>query len=309
MTDLWVLRAAEDALWDSLGVRPAQHRVRLPSLGIDVRVQEIGTGPPVLFVHGGTTWGTSWADLAAVMPSFRCLLLDRPGTGCSDPLPRQPASLAELVALGDALLPDVLDALGLPALDLVATSFGGWFALRTTLVAPARVRRLAMLGWTAGAPVARLPLSLRMGAIPVLGGLMGRLPAGRSAVRAIFRSIGQGPALDAGRIAPEAIDAYAALLRHTATFQNERALGRVFLSSRQGLDESIVLSAEERDRITTPILFAWGGADPFGGADIAGPFAGSFPAAQLRIVPGAGHAPWMGEPAPIAALVSAFLRN
>ena len=306
MTDLVALRAAEDALWGSLDVRPAEHRLRLPSLGIEVRVQEIGTGPPVLFVHGGTTWGTSWADLAAAMPSFRCLLLDRPGTGCSDPLPRQPASLAELVTLADTLLPDVLDALGLPTADLVATSFGGWFALRTALVAPTRVRRLAMLGWTAGAPVARLPLSLRMGALPVFGRLIGRLPAGRSAVRAIFRSIGQGPALDAGRIAPDAIDAYAALLRHTATFQNERALGRLFLSTRRGLDESIVLTVEERRQITAPILFAWGSADPFGGADIARPFAGSFPGARLHILPGAGHAPWMGEPAPIAALVSAF---
>jgi pimeloyl-ACP methyl ester carboxylesterase len=250
--------------------------------------------------------GTSWADLAVAMPSFRCLLLDRPGTGCSDPLARQPTSLAELATLADVLVPDVLDALGPPTAALVATSFGGWFALRTALLAPARVGRLAMLGWTAGAPVARLPLSLRMGTLPVLGELMGRLPAGRSAVRAILRSIGQGPALDSGRIAPEAIDAYAAVLRHTATFRNERALGRLFLSTRRGLDESILLTAEERLRIATPILFAWGAADPFGGRRSRARSPVHFPA-RLHVLPGAGHAPWMGEPAPIAALVTAFL--
>lgn len=307
MTDHRALRAAEAALWHSLGARPVEQRIHLAGVGVDVRVQELGEGPPVLFVHGGSTWGTSWADLIVQMPAHRCLLLDRPGTGLSDPLPREPRGLADLRTHAQALIPDVLDALGLSVADIVATSFGGWFALQAALIAPDRVRRMAIIGWTAGAPVARLPMSLRMGTLPIVGDLVGRLPAGRRAVRAIFRSIGQGPALDAGRIAPEAIEAYAALLRHTETYRHDRALGRLFLSPHRGLHASMVLADEERSRIATPILFAWGEADPFGGAAIAMDFVAGFPNARLEILPAAGHAPWMGDPAPVANLIAAYL--
>jgi pimeloyl-ACP methyl ester carboxylesterase len=217
--------------------------------------------------------------------------------------------LEDLTALADKLVPAALDALDLPDANIVATSFGGWFALRTGLVAPLRLGRMVILGWTAGAPVASLPLSLRMGTFPLVGDLVGRLPAGRKAVRAIFRSIGEGPVLDAGRIKVQAIDAYAALLRYTDTYRNERALGRLFLSARRGLDHSMVMTDEDRRRISSPILFVWGEDDPFGGPQIASAFAGGFANARLELRPGAGHAPWMGDPAPVATLVATHLNG
>ena len=79
-------RQAEERLWQSFGLRPTEQRVRLARIGVTVRVQEIGQGPPILFVHGGSICGTSWAPLVARLSGFRCLLLDRPGCGLSDPL-------------------------------------------------------------------------------------------------------------------------------------------------------------------------------------------------------------------------------
>src|SRR5437763_698023 len=82
---------------------------------------------------------------------------------------------------------------------------------------------------TTGAPVRRLPAMLRIGMAPVIGDVMNRLPVTAGAVRAIFRGIGSGAAVDDGRVSPEAIDAYAALLRWTPTLANDRRLGRLFL--------------------------------------------------------------------------------
>jgi hypothetical protein len=48
-------RQAERTLWDAVGVTPEDRTVHLAGLGTDVRVQEVGDGPPVLFVHGGPT--------------------------------------------------------------------------------------------------------------------------------------------------------------------------------------------------------------------------------------------------------------
>ncbi len=299
-------RAAEGRLWRSLGIEPAERWIDLPGVGGAVRVQEIGAGPPSLFVHGGSTAGTSWADLAAALPERRCLLLDRPGTGLSDRLAADIRDVADLQSAADRLIPDVLDGLALSAVDVVATSFGGWFALRAALAAPERINRLVLFGWSAGSPVGRLPLMLRLGVAPVVGELIGRLPVTTAAVRAIFRGIGSGPAIDDGRITPEAIDAYAALLRWTPTLANDRRLGRLFLSA-TGMDDRIVLSADERSRIATPIDWLWGGRDAFGGEAIARSFVAPFPDARLTILPEAGHAPWVDDLRTAASFVRSAL--
>jgi 2-hydroxy-6-oxonona-2,4-dienedioate hydrolase len=295
-------RAAEARLWRHLGAAPSERRVELPALGTTVRVQELGDGPPLLFVHGGSTSGTSWADLAAALPERRCLLLDRPGTGLSAPLGPAVRDIDDLRTVAGRLLPDVLDGLGLDAVDVVATSFGGWFALRAALVAPERIRRLVLFGWTAGAPVRRLPAMLRIGMAPVIGDVMNRLPVTAGAVRAIFRGIGSGAAVDDGRVSPEAIDAYAALLRWTPTLANDRRLGRLFLSAAR-MDERIVLTPAERAAISQPIRWLWGANDAFAGEAIARAFVEPFPDVRLEIAEGVGHAPWVEDLRRAAAFV------
>ena len=128
------------------------------------------------------------------------------------------------------------------------------------------------------------------------------------------QELGEGPAalfihgasLDDGRIGPAAIEAYAALLRHTPTQRNDLRLGRLFLSPVHGLKRGILLSPGERAAIRSRVRFIWGDADPFGGPEIARGSASAFTEADLVIVPG-GHAPWMDDPGSAAPLVADFL--
>jgi pimeloyl-ACP methyl ester carboxylesterase len=308
-SDVTALRGAETRLWASLGVAPDERRVRLTHAGCEVRVQTLGApdGPPVVFLHGASTSGASWADLVAALPGLRCHVVDRPGTGLSDPLPRPIAGVAQLATLADHLVPDLLDGLGLASASVVATSFGGYFALRGALAAPDRVRRLVLFGWTTGAPLGRMPLAMRLGATPGLGTVMARLPVNDRAVRSMFRGIGLKRAVDAGRVSSEAIAAYAALLNHTRTLPNELAASRSILSPLRGLDPRLVLAAATRAAIATPILWLWGDGDSFGGPAIARDFVAPFPNARLEIVSGAGHAVWMDDLSLAAERVSLFL--
>jgi hypothetical protein len=45
-------RDAERRLWQGLGVQPSERFLRLARNAVTVRVQELGEGPPVVFVHG-----------------------------------------------------------------------------------------------------------------------------------------------------------------------------------------------------------------------------------------------------------------
>ena len=75
---------AERRLWDSVGVETTELQLDLATVGCTVRAQETGSGPPVLFIHGGATAGASWAMLVSWLPDFRCIVIDRPGMGLSE---------------------------------------------------------------------------------------------------------------------------------------------------------------------------------------------------------------------------------
>ena len=300
-------RSAERRLWESRGSRPTEHRVGLRRSDVEVRIQEVGEGSPILFIHGANTSGASWVALASKLLDHRCLILDRPGTGLSGHL-RGRIDQQRVADLGDTIVGDALDALELDAADLVATSLGGYLALRSAAAEPARVRRMVQFSWPVGAPTEWLPWIMRVNAVPGLGAIIARLPPSARSVRMTFRQIGHGASLNDGRITPEDLETYLALLRHTPTLREDHRLAGAFLSWRHGLNRSL-LSPETLAKVAAPTLFVWGERDPFGGLETARGIVELLPDALLRVVPDAGHAPWLDDLEGSAAAVRAHLHG
>lgn len=297
-------REAERRLWASVGTTPTERRLHLERNDVTVRVQEVGNGPAVLFVHGATNSGVSWALLASRLDGFHCIALDRPGCGLSDPLTAA-LGVDGLPAHGDTLVADVLDALGLDSAHLVSTSYGGYVALRSAAAHPDRVGRIVHLGWSLGAPTGRLPALMRLATLPGAGRIMAALPVNERAVRAMFRQIGLRQALADGRIPQEVIDCYVALLRHTDTMRNEVAVGDG--ARLPDLVRQVELPDAVLAQIRTPVHFLWGEQDPFGGPDVARRFVDRIPQAELELVPGAGHAVWLDDLDLVAEATRRFL--
>jgi pimeloyl-ACP methyl ester carboxylesterase len=300
-------REAERRMWESVGVTPTEQRLRLDRTGATVRVQEVGEGPAVVFVHGVSNSGVSWAQLVAQLDGFRCVVLDRPGCGLSDPLAVGFDDVERLGAFADALIVDVLDALQLERAHVVATSFGGYMALRGAAAHPDRIDRMVLFGWTVGAPIAKVPVVMRLGSGRAVGRLMAAMPVNERAVRMIFRGIGLRQALEAGRIPQEVLDCFLSLLRDTDTMRNDtRSLPRIMTPLR-GMNSSILLPTSLLAKIETPIYWLWGDEDPFGGADVASQFVAQLPKAELELMPGAGHAVWIDDPDHAAKTTRTFL--
>jgi pimeloyl-ACP methyl ester carboxylesterase len=296
-------RAAEARLWESFGLAPREEHTALGRLGVSVRVQTVGEGPPVLFVHGANNAGASWASLVPLLPDRRCVLLDRPGCGLSDPLPRRLGDLDDLAGFADALVVDVLDALGIDRAAVIATSYGGYLALRATHAHPDRITRVLLFGWSLGA--SRMPASLRLASIPAVGRLMTAVPHNERSVRALLRHIGLRGALRSGRFTPAMLDWYVSLLRDTDTLRNElRAVPRFPVLR---MDDRMLLPAPFLGEVGTPVHCLWGEDDPFGGVAAARSFVALLPRAELDVLPGAGHAVWVDDPPRAAATVRAFL--
>lgn len=294
-------------MWRSEGVTVAERDVPLRGTATTVRVQERGQGSPVVFVHGASNSGVSWAQLVARLDDRRCIVLDRPGCGLSAPLPHRLADPRALATFADRFLADVFDGLGLDQADVVSTSFGGYFALRAAAAHPDRFRRIVHLGWSVGAPSRPLPLMMRIANVPLLGKLMARLPVSDRMVRSMFRRIGLRGAVERGLVSDDLVSCFGSLLRDTATMRNEVSAGPRMIRLRGGMDPDVLLRAELLASVRSPVLLLWGTDDPMGGPDEARRFASMLPNGQLALLPDAGHAPWIDDPAGVATSVRGFL--
>lgn len=299
-------RAAEAALWASVGVTPTERFLNLKRTGTTVRAQTVGSGDPVVFIHGGSNAGTSWADLVARLPNRRCIVVDRPGCGLS---PRLAAPHTDVNAFADfagGLLADVLDALDLETADVIGTSFGGYFSIHGVGAIPDRVRHLVLLGYSVGVEFQYLPPMMRMSTLPGLGPFMARMPTPKPAIKPMLRQIGLKGSLASGRFTQHHIDWFHALLANTDSMINELRDSPKLMTAIKGFNPGLLFTDQQLARVTTPTLILWGRDDPMGNESVAAAFNERFPSATLEMVDG-GHAAWIDHPDEIATRVEAFL--
>ena len=128
--------------------------------GIRTNFHDVGSGHPVLLIHGSGAGVSAWANWRLVMPVLaqqaRVIAPDMVGFGFTDRLDlSQPGQRYDMdtwvrQAVG------VLDALGIEKTDLVGNSFGGALALALSIRHPQRVRRLVLMG-SVGVPFTLTP--------------------------------------------------------------------------------------------------------------------------------------------------------
>jgi len=124
--------------------------------GLKVNYHDLGTGFPVVMVHGSGPGVSAWANWRLAMPHLsetcRVIAPDMAGFGYTERVPGQSYHLDLWVAQ----LIGLLDALEIPEAHLVGNSFGGALALALAIRHPERVRRLVLMG-SVGVPFQLTP--------------------------------------------------------------------------------------------------------------------------------------------------------
>jgi 2-hydroxy-6-oxonona-2,4-dienedioate hydrolase len=121
----------------------------------DLRVHynEAGSGEPVIFCEGQGAGTSAWVVYHRVVgplsERFRCLLLDQPGYGKSDPVVVKGESRSTMYA---RTVRDFMDALGIPKATIVDMSFGAQTAQVFAVENPARVNKLVLHASGVGGP-------------------------------------------------------------------------------------------------------------------------------------------------------------
>ena len=287
--------------------QPTEQTLSLDRTRTTIRVQTVGQGTPVVFIHGASNAGTSWASLAARMSDFRCVLVDRPGCGLSARLDRPLPDMTALGSYADDFTADVLDAIEAPTAHVIGTSFGGYFALRAAAAHPERIERLVTLSWSFGAPTVSTPWFMRLVMQRPMRRLSTRIRPTEGMARAMLKQIGLRHAVESGRFGPVEMAWFLALLRDTDTMSNEIDSMPPIVTLR-GFNDDTLLSSDVLSRVAAPSLFLWGTTTRWAAKPSPETSRTSLPNAELEMMPGAGHAPWMDDPDHVAARVNSFLR-
>jgi len=287
-------REAEERLWADAGATPTEHRLHLRRNDVAVRVQEVGDGPPVLFIHGGPgASGAVWAHLAARLPDLRCLLLDRPGTGLSTPSPLPgPAAVRHE---SESLVVDVLDALELDVAHLVGSSHGSYVALLSAAAHPDRVDRTVHLGCPGFIEGMTLTAADRIILLPGARHLFALARPSEKSLCKTLRTLGHADTLERGRLSPAMIDWCLAVQRHTDTMRNELASMAAMGTFRRGFDRSLTIEPETLGAVTSPTYFLWGTNEVYGDAEVGRRAVDAMPSAQIEFMPDAGHLCWFDD--------------
>lgn len=255
-------------------------------------VHEWGAGPPLLLLHGFTGSGANWRPQAAALAT-RCRVIapDLLGHGASD-APADPGRHAMPRAVAD--LTALLDALGLARVAVCGYSMGGRLALALAVEQPARVVALALEGASPGIadPAERAARAAadeawaerleRDGLAAFVDAWMAQpLFASQAALEPARREDAR-----AQRLRNDPIG-LAACLRGLGTGRQPAYWHRLHT-----LPMPVLLLAGERDAKFQALGRA---------------MAESIPDARLRIVPRAGHATHLENPAAFVRLVRGFL--
>jgi 2-hydroxy-6-oxonona-2,4-dienedioate hydrolase/4,5:9,10-diseco-3-hydroxy-5,9,17-trioxoandrosta-1(10),2-diene-4-oate hydrolase len=297
-------RHAERAVWDHYGLQPKERFVEVDQPAARIRVVEVGSGPPLLVVHGTFGSGPAFAALAREMPNRRLLLMDRPGFGLSSPIAYRADGLGTAIA---DLQQSVLDGLGLDRVDVVGHSIGAVFALRLALRHPERVGRVVLLGAGPIVQEAGVPPVIRRIASP-LGAIMVRLTRRRGVTLSMIRGSGHAPAMADGRIPDVLVDWRVAVNRDTDSMWHERAMVRAIVQGGRYRPE-LTFADSELSEIAQPTLMLYGTADSVGSPAIWRRVIDSLPNGQLIILDGAGHMVWLDDPAGVARRTESFLSD
>jgi 2-succinyl-6-hydroxy-2,4-cyclohexadiene-1-carboxylate synthase len=265
---------------------------RLRVRGVSLHVETAGEGAPLVLLHGFSGSGMSWAQhVPAFATRFLTVTIDLLGHGRSD-APVDPGRYGIERAADDVL--GVLDQLGVSRAAALGYSMGGRLAMFLATVAPHRISALVL---ESSSPGIRDPAERR-----------GREARDAALADAIERD-GITPFVDRWERLPlfatqaRLPDAERAALRSQRLAQSPRGLANSLRGMGQGVQPPLF---ERLCAIPMPALILVGALDPAYCA-LGQEMTRLIPNARLAIIPDAGHAVHLEQPAAFRLAVDQFL--
>lgn len=271
--------------------------VRERPLSVDgIRSRVLETGPEdaseaVVLVHGNPDSADTWRGLMGRTGELaRSIALDMPGFGQAD----RPGKDFKIPVEGSAgFLGGALDQLGVERAHLVLHDFGGPWGLAWAAAHPDAFASVVLMntGILIGFEVHRVG---RLWARPVVGELVMAATSRKRFTEALHEANPKLPA-------PEIERMYDGYDRGT-----RKMVLRLYRNRTN--DEVLEAAAAHFATLDRPALVLWGASDPFVPVRHAEQQRQAFPRAEVVVLEGSSHWPFLDDPDGTAAAVLPFLR-
>lgn len=252
----------------------------MPSVSTEggtVHYEAVGSGLPVLLIHGYTqSWDTWHTTMQAFEDRYRLYAIDLWGFGSSDKTSQDSFKVTDFIDL----IPRFMDALGISSIPIMGHSMGGTTALGVAIRYPERVEKVAVVG----SPIIGKSLSLYlklMGFRPFAQVML--LGENKPLMRAFMK-------LWSANVSPEAADQFYTHYVRNMTYSLDS-----FSESINSLRKTDL--RPELAAIDIPALGIFGDKDVIVNPDQAKVFAQHLPHGQVRMIDGAGHFVMWDKPA------------
>jgi 2-hydroxymuconate-semialdehyde hydrolase len=257
--------------------------------GITTNYHDVGSGDPVLMIHGSGAGVSAWANWRLNIPilaeSRRVIAPDMVGFGYTQR--PEGAVYGRELWLRHAI--GLLDALDLDRVDIVGNSFGGGLALAMAVHYPERVRRLVLMG----------SVGIEFPLTPGLDAAWGYEPS-MEAMRHLLSLF----AYDQSRITEDLVR-----MRYEASIRPgfQETFGRMFPAPRQQGITALAVPEEQIAAMSHPTLVLHGRDDLIIPPENAVRLFNLLPAAQLHMFGKCGHWTQIEHAASFNRLVNDFL--
>jgi pimeloyl-ACP methyl ester carboxylesterase len=273
-----------------------QHQRWVKIDGRQVNVVELGSGAPIVFIHGLSGSWQNWLEQVPVFArEHRVIAFDLPGFGVSQ-MPAGKISISGYGRFVDALL----DELGVGSAAVVGNSMGGFIGIELAIRFPERVERLVLVS-AAGLSIQYLRNER---ALAMLGVAENRLAAYTGWMASRSDALARRPR--ARRVIFGIVAHRPERLPAPLVAEQVRGSGKPgFLPALDALTDYPIRT--RLGEIACPTLIVWGAQDKLVPARDADEFARLIPNARKVVWPDTGHVAMLERPAAFNALVEAFL--
>src|SRR6266487_105494 len=255
---------------------PSPPRTRRESFadGLTVRIDERGSGRPMLVLHGGGGPQSVSSFAEAVAERAHVLTPVHPGFA-GEPRPEWFNSIDDLALT----YLELLERLDLRDVMVVGFSIGGWIASELAVRDTTRLGSIVLVD-AVGIQVDGHEIA---DVFPLAPDELSALSYNNPAA---FR-------IDPSTLSPDRIAAMAANFQALGAYGRELGMRDPKLRRRLG-------------RVTIPALVVWGESDGVVDPDYGRAYAQSLPNARFKLIPGAGHVPQIEQPGRLLTLVWEF---
>lgn len=291
-----------------LSIATKDYHVYVDKLDSWIRVQLIGTGKPLLFVHGSLSSGAIFYPLVPHLKEYSCVVLDRFGCGLSTGEENIGFSKKKFQEAHSAVIASICDFFNYDKIHVVASSFGGYLTLLSLLRYSPRIDKVVLMGCPAIIQGMEVPLFMKVLSSKLGRWLSPKLPNNRFAIKNILKQLGHSHSLKNRSLSIAFMDWYASLFKNTPTQRNELSLlGKLLQGGK--MNPQFTINVDEIGSIKKPVLLLWGDEDPFGNIEMAYFIVDKLNNANLLLLKHSGHLPWMDQPSFVASEIKNFIEK